>query len=521
MRIVPGPIPGRTLRGAAIGLLAASLLLVLAAAPVSAQSLSDFEKKVTVHKLANGWTFLIVERPVAPVFTFATYVDVGSAQEVPGITGIAHMFEHMAFKGTQKIGTNDWPKEKVALDKLEAAYLALDAERRKKDVDPAKVKEMEKAFTDAREEAETFVVKNEFDDILDTQGGVGLNAGTGNDSTVYFYSLPSNKLELWAYLESERFSNPVFREFYQERDVVKEERRMRTESQPFGRLFEQFVAAAFIAHPYGMPVVGYMSDLNSFSLTDAKAFYHKYYVPSNITTAIVGDVKAAEVIPLIEKYFGRIPKGDPPPPVRTIEPPQNGERDVKLTDPAQPIFIEGYHRPAATDPDNEVYEAISTILGGGRTSRLYRSLVRDKQIAAATRAFGSFPGDKYPTLFAVFAFPSKGHTNDEVENAIHAELDRLRTEEVSDTELAMVKARAKADLIRGLASNQGLAFNLSENQALSGDWRDLFRSVDRLDKVSKADIKRVASATFTETNRTVGTIETSGSASSKPAPAGE
>ena len=511
----PGP------RRALVALLAFGLLLAVAATPISAQSLSDFEKKVTVHKLANGWTFLIVERPVAPVFTFATYVDVGSAQEVPGITGIAHMFEHMAFKGTDKVGTSDFVKEKVALDKVEAAYQAMDAERRKKDADAAKVKDLEKAFTDAQDEAEKYVVKNEFDDIIDTQGGVGLNAGTSNDSTVYFYSLPSNKLELWAYLESERFYKPVFREFYQERDVVKEERRMRTESQPFGRLFEQFVAAAFIAHPYGMPVVGYMSDLNSFSLTDAQAFYKKNYVPANITTAIVGDVKAAEVIPMIEKYFGRVPKGDPPPPVRTIEPPQTGERVVKINDPAQPIYIEGYHKPAVTDPDNEVYNAIQTILGGGRTSRLYRTLVRDKQIAAAVQAVDGFPGDKYPTLFAVFAFAAKGHTNDELKDVIHAELDKLRNEEVSDTELTMVKARAKADLIRSLASNQGLAFNLSSNQALTGDWKDLFRSVDRIDKVTKADIKRVANATFLETNRTVGTIETKGGAASKPTPAGE
>jgi len=503
-----------------VGLLTACLLLA-AASPAAAQSLSDFEKKVTVHKLSNGWTFIIVERPVAPVFTFATYVDVGSAQEVPGITGIAHMFEHMAFKGTDTIGTNDIAKERVALDKIEAAYQALDAERRKKDADPAKVKVLEKAWSDAQDEAEKYVVKNEFDDIIDTQGGVGLNAGTGNDETVYFYSLPSNKLELWAYLESDRFMRPVFREFYKERDVVKEERRMSVESQPFGRLFEQFVAAAFIAHPYGMPVVGYMSDLNSFSLTDAQAFYKKNYVPANITTAIVGDVKASEVIPLVEKYFGRVPKGDPPPPIRTVEPPQNGERIVKIKDPAQPIYMEGYHRPAVTDADNEVYDAMSTILGGGRTSRLYRSLVRDKQVAAVVQTIETFPGNKYPNLFTVFAFPSKGHTTTEVGDAIHAELDRLRNEEVSDAELAMVKARAKTDLIRSLGSNQGLAENLSGNQVLTGDWRDLFRSVDRLDKVTKADIKRLANATFVETNRTVGVIETTGSAAAKSAPAGE
>ena len=509
-------------RAGAAALAALVVLAVWAAAapPASAQSLAEFEKKVTVHRLANGWTFLIVERPVAPVFTFATYADVGSCQEVLGVTGMAHMFEHMAFKGTDVIGTKDYKAEKVILDKIEAAYAAYDAERRRKDADAAKAKDLEKAWKDLQEEAEKYIAKSEFDDILDREGGVGLNAGTGKDSTVYFYSLPANKLELWAYLESERFAKPVFRQFYKERDVVKEERRMRTESQPIGRLFEQFLGAAFIGHPYGVPNVGYMSDLDSFSATDALAFFRKYYVPSNLTTVLVGDVKAPEAIKVIEKYFGRIPKGEQPASLRTVEPPQNSERTVRLIDPSQPVYAEGYHRPSGLDPDNEAYEALATILGDGRTSRLYRSLVRDKQIAAAAQAIPSLPGDKYPSLFTIFGMAAKGHTNEEVRDAIRAEIEKIKTEEVSDAELAMVKARAKADLVRNLATNQGLAFSMSQYQALSGDWRELFRSVERLDKVTKADVQRVAKAIFVETNRTVGYIETASSAS-KAAPAGE
>src|SRR5262245_9241295 len=236
--------------------LAVAVILCAAGSPASAQSVQEFEKKVTRHRLANGWTFVIVERPVAPVFSFATYADVGATQEVPGITGIAHMFEHMAFKGSRQIGTKDYAAEKVAMDKIESAYRAFDDERRKKGADPERVKSLEKAWKDAQEAAEQYVVKNEFDDIIDREGGVGLNAGTSSDQTIYFYSMPSNKLELWAYLESERFRDPIFRQFYKERDVVKEERRMRTESTPSGRLIEQFLAAAFTAHPYGMPVVG-------------------------------------------------------------------------------------------------------------------------------------------------------------------------------------------------------------------------------------------------------------------------
>ncbi|MGH9866655.1 MAG: M16 family metallopeptidase [Candidatus Polarisedimenticolia bacterium] len=477
-------------------------------APASAQDLPSMENKVTVHTLPNGWTFIIYERPVAPVFSFATYVNVGSAQEVPGITGMAHMFEHMAFKGTPGIGTNDYAGEKVALEKVDAAWHAYDTERRKPKADPEKVKALEKAWKDAQEAADKFIVKNEFGEIIDREGGVGLNAGTSADATVYFYSLPSNKTELFAYLESERFLKPVFREFYKERDVVKEERRLRTESQPFGRLIEQFLATAYIAHPFGQPTVGHMSDLDSFSREDAEQFYKTHYVPSNMVTSIVGDVKAAEIIPMLEKYFGRVPKGDPPPPVRTVEPPQTSERTVRLPDPSQPIYSEGYHKGSATDPDEPVFDAITDVLSNGRTSRLYRSLVRDKQIAVVAQALGGFPGNRYPGMFIVFAVPSPGHTNEEVRDAIRTELDRLKTEDISDEELAMVKSRTKAALIRGLDNNTGLAENLATYQTLFGDWREMFRTVEKIEKVTKADIRRVAAKTFVDTNRTVGMLET-------------
>jgi predicted Zn-dependent peptidase len=497
----------------------APALLLLAGLIVSraafAQDLAQAEKKITVHTLSNGWTFIIYERPTAPVFSFATYVRVGSAQEVPGITGLAHMFEHMAFKGTPNIGTNDYPAEKAVLDRIDAAYAALDAERRKTSADADKVKALEKTWKDLQEEADKYIVKNEFGELVDRFGGVGLNAGTSSDSTVYFYSLPSNKLELWAFLESERFMHPVFREFYKERDVVKEERRLRTESQPQGRLREQFTAAAFTAHSYHQPVVGYMSDLNSFSREDAERFYKTYYVPCNIVTSIVGDLKAAELVPLLEKYFGRIPKGDPPPAVRTVEPPQTAERVVRMPDPAQPAYLEGYHKGAATDPDEPVFEVMGQILSAGRTSRLYRSLVRDKQIAIMAQAGSGFPGDRYPNLFMITASPARGHTVDEVQTALRAELERLKTQDVTDEELERVKTRVKARLIRTLDGNSGLARNLSENQAMFGDWRELFRSADKIEKVTKADIRRMAAKTFVETNRTVGILETTPARSSK------
>jgi len=475
-----------------------------------AQDLASFEKRTTVKKLANGLTVIICERPEAPVFSFFTHVDVGSVQDPMDKTGLAHMFEHMAFKGTDTIGTRDYPDEKVALAKVETAYAAYIAERDKPvDRDEKKLKQLEQSWKDAIAAADKFSApyNNEFGKIVESQGGEGMNASTDYDETEYHYSFPVNRLELWAYLESERFLHPVMRQFYKERNVVIEERRMRVDSNPVGRLLEQFTEEAFAAHPYHRPTIGWISDLNSFSATDAQNFFNAYYVPSNMVVTVVGDVKASEAMPIVEKYFSRIPARPKPDTATTVEPPQNSERTVVLHEQSQPLYLEGYHRPDYRNPDDQVYDAIADLMSNGRTSRLYRALVRDKQIASDSAGFTGLPGTKYPQLFAFYAFPIPGHTTQEVGNAIHAEIDRLKKEDISDEELKMIKTRAKANLIRSLGSNEGLASDLSLYQARYDDWRELFRSVDRIEKVTKADIRRVANKTFTPDNRTVGIIE--------------
>ncbi len=485
-----------------------AIVLVLAAV-TAAQDLASFEKRTTVKTLDNGLTVVICERPEAPVFSFFTHVDAGSVQDPLGQTGLAHMFEHMAFKGTDKIGTTDYAAEKVALEKVEQVYAAYIAERDKPvGRDEQKLKELQKGWMDAVAEANKYVKPNEFPQIVENNGGEDLNANTADDETNYFYSFPENRLELWAYLESERFLHPVMREFYKERNVVIEERRMRVDSNPIGRLLEQFTTAAFQAHEYHRPTIGWMSDLNTFSATDAKKFFDKYYIPSNMVVAVVGDVKASETMPVIEKYFGRIPSRPKPDERTTTEPPQNAERRVILQDMSQPLYLEGYHRPDYRSPDDAVYDAIADLMSNGRTSRLYRALVRDKKIAADSAGFTGLPGNKYPHLFAFYAFPLPGHKPDEMADAIHVEIEKLKNEDISDEELKMIKTRAKANLIRGLGSNEGLANDLAIYQARYDDWRELFRSVDRIDKVSKADIRRVAKQTFVPTNRTVGIIET-------------
>jgi predicted Zn-dependent peptidase len=483
--------------------------LLLVATSIAAQDLASFEKRIQTRVLDNGLTVLLLERHDAPVFSYATVVNAGSAQEVPGITGLAHMFEHMAFKGSDQIGTKDWAAEQQALSKVEESYAAYDQARHATVPDAAKVEALRKTWQDTIAEADKNVEDNEFSEVVDRAGGVGMNAFTASDITAYFFSLPSNRFELWAYLESERFRKPVFRQFYKERDVVFEERRMRTESTPFGRLFEQFLGAAFMAHPYGFPGVGWPSDLHAFSATDAQAFFDKYYVPSNMVIAIAGDVSPAEAWPIIEKYFGRLPKAPAPAALRVVEPPQIAERTVTLRESSQPIYIEGYHRPASSDPDNATYDVISMLMSSGRTSRLYKSLVRDQKIAAGAAGFSGFPGEKYPNLFAFYAITTPGNPPDKAAAAIHTEIDRIKNEEVPAEELQSVKTRVKAGLIRQLTGNSGLALQLAQYQTLYGDWRELFREVERIDKVTAADVKRVANATFSESNRTVGKIESS------------
>src|SRR5277367_5640895 len=412
---------------------AITLCAIAFAFAAKAQDLASFEKRTTVKVLPNGLTLIICERPEAPVFSFYTLVDAGSADDPQGASGLAHMFEHMAFKGTDQIGTTNYPAEKIALAKVEIAYAAYDAEQRKMvGKSPARLAELKKTFDDAVDAAQKYVIPNQFSEIAEQNGAVDLNASTAEDSTQYFWSMPSNRLELWAYLESSRIGHPVEREFYKERDVVQEERRMRIDSAPTGRMVEQFLATAYVAHPYGRSGVGWESEISQVSATEAEAFHKKYYVPSNIVVAVVGDLKASESMPILERYFSKIPPGPRPEPMTTIEPPQFAERSVVIREATQPFYIEGYHRPDYRDPDDATYDAIADIFSNGRTARLYRSLVRDQRIAAVAQGFSGFPGDKYPGLFAVYAVPLPGHKDQEMRESIHKELDRLKNEDVSD-----------------------------------------------------------------------------------------
>ena len=480
------------------------LLLTSGAAPAAAQSL---EGKVVEHALANGLTLLLYERHQAPIIACHTYVKVGSANDKLGQTGVAHMTEHIAFKGTSTIGVTDYSAEKAFLAKLDALWQAIAQERNKgAQADAEKLKQLEGEFEEVSQDAQKYVISEAYSRIMEENGGVGLNASTARDETQYFVSLPSNRLELWMLLEADRLAHTVPREFYKERDVIREERRLRTDASPFGALMEQFLGTAFLAHPYKLPAIGWASDIQDITTAQLMAFYDEYYALSNMTIAIVGDLQPPEVMRLAEKYFGPLPPRPAAPPLRTVEPPQLGERRVEVEWDANPYFLIGYHRPSVNDADDLVFDVIAFLLSGGRTSRLYKNLVEEQQIAAYVDTAAAFPGEKYPTLFLLAGAPLSPHTSAEVEQAMYAELERLQTTPIEQAELQKVINNIEAQFIQSLASNSGLAAQLTFAQSVFGSWRAIEQQVARIKTITPADVQRVAKTYFTKQNRTVGVL---------------
>jgi predicted Zn-dependent peptidase len=467
-------------------------------------SLDRVIRQVTEFKLDNGMTFIVLERPRAPVASFLIHADVGGADEPDGQTGVAHYLEHLAFKGTPKIGTTDYKAEKPLLEKQDQLFDQIQAAKASgKTEEAAKFKA---EFDKVESEAAQFVKRNELGKIVEQAGGVGLNAATSTDATMYFYSLPANKLELWMSLESERFLEPVFREFYKEKQVILEERRLRTENSPIGQMVEVFADKAFSVHPYRRPVIGYTQDIQNLSRSDVQKFFDTYYVPSNLSVAVVGDVKASEVKRLAQIYFGRYKAKPAAPKLQIVEPLQTKTKEVTLKLQTQPWYLEGYHRPAMNHPDDAVYEIIGSLLSSGRTSRLYKSLVVEKQLALAAQGFSGYPGDKYPNLMLFYAQTAPGRTVDEVALALSKEIERLKTDPVSAQELEQVKTQARAGLLRSLNSNTGMAFSLLDYQVKTGSWRNLFKQLEAIANVAPTDIQRVAKATFRPENRTIGKL---------------
>ena len=461
---------------------------------------------------------LLVERHDEPSVAGGWVAHVGSANERPGITGIAHLFEHMMFKGTTTIGTTDAEKdfrileaqEKIR-DEMRAEEATMRGEIRKGKIDDfqkpenwtPKYRELQQHFKTLVDDERKVLVKNEFDNIYTANGASGMNAFTMQDMTAYFCTVPANKLELWMWMESRRLLNPVFREFYSERDVVFEERRMRLESTPLGRPMETFNAMFWEALPYSWDTLGWPSDVSTISKAQADEFYATFYAPQNLTLIVVGDFDAQKLIPEAEKYFGRIPRGkNNPPDLVTLEPKQVVEKRLNAEVAANPQVEIFWHTVPFSHQDSYALQILGQLLST-RTGRLYKGLVVGSGVATDAGA-GQY-SMKWAGFFDASGEAAPGHTPAEVENGIYAEIEKLQRDAVPPEELQKVKNNFAAAEYRKLNSNMSILNSLIWNTG-EGDWREINNAKTKLQAVTADDIKRVANRYFTKENRAVATF---------------
>ena len=459
---------------------------------------------VVEHQLSNGMLFLILPRSGAPIVSFVVQYPVGGVNEVPGTTGIAHFLEHLLFKGTTTLGTLDFEAEQRLFRRMDAVQdtvLALE----ETGAPPEELDSRRERIAQLEAEAGVYAVSNEFDRILSRNGARGFNARTDAESTTYFVEMPSNRAELWFLLESERMKHPVFREFYAERDVIAEERRLRVETQPGGLLHEAHLAEAFRVHPYGRPVVGFMPDIRRLDRRRVREFYNRYYGPNNAVVAIVGNVDPVRVIEWADRYFGDLEPTDPPPSAPDPEPPQEAERSVEVVFDAEPAIRIGWRVPEERHPDAAALSVLSSLLTGGSRSRLHRRLVvRDRLATFVTSVMA--PGVRFPRLFTIEATPRFPHSTEVAAEAVYSELDSLRRTPPAESELQNIRNQLEAGQVRGLTSYLGLALQLAGSASTYGDWRTGFQLRDRLAEVTPEDVSRVLDTYFRPRNRTVATL---------------
>ena len=476
-----------------------------------------FAQNVPVEEfiLDNGMKLLMVPRKGDPNVAAGWVAKVGSVNEGPGITGISHLFEHMMFKGTHAIGTNNINENLQVIQEMDAVKAEIRQEEVKlierqrlgeiTDITDPKNRTPHHQELLARYEAllkreKELIIKDEFDRVYTAAGASALNAGTDYDSTVYFVNLPANKLELWFWMESDRLSNPVFREFYSERDVVKEERRLRIESTPTGKFQEEFESIFWESSPYGWPVIGWPSDLDAITREEARAYFDLNYAPNNVTACLVGDFDTPQAIELAKKYLGRLKRGpkDPDPP-RTREVKQLAEVRMIAYAETNPEAVIRYHTVADGHRDEPALRILADLLNG-RTGRLYKSLVLEQ--AAANSASAANNGYKYEGYFEFRGVAKPGKTPEDVEAAIYKEIEKLQKELVGERELQKVKNQNAATDFRRLENNFQLMFQLLTYDSGRG-WRHINTDPKLVQAVNAEDIQRIAKAYFLPENRTV------------------
>lgn len=464
----------------------------------SAEAAPDIRQIVVEHRLANGMKFLLVRRETAPVFTAYIRVKAGGADERAGKTGLAHLFEHLAYKGTATVGSRNWQQEEGLLSAIAQAGDDLAAAA------PSSPKAglLKKRIDELSAQARTLERENALTEILTRNGGSDLNAETDKDLTTFYVSLPANRIELWALLEASRLAAPVPRDFYAERSVVMEERRERIDSEPMGVMLEELSLLGFSTSPYRWPTVGFSADLESLSMRDALEFHREHYVPSNALGAIVGDIDIEATERLLDRTFGAIPARPAPRPISATEPRRRSERRSTVFFDASPRLAVGFLKPTLPDRDDYVFDVIELLMTDGRTSRLYRALVTDQAVCSEVSSI-MVPGARLPHLYALIATPLANVPLEKVEAALLAELERLKTNPVDERELARVRVKLDVDFSRQISTNAGLADSLSFFEAIAGDWRYMADHRRQIASITAADVQRVARAYFVSENRVV------------------
>lgn len=480
------------------------LFLLLVTGRLGGKNFSAGTKSFT---LSNGMTFYVYERHSLPIFAAVVSVKAGSVDEKEGQTGLAHLFEHMAFKGTPVIGAVDFEKEKKILEQIDVTGCAIAAERRKGDAgDPQKIETLKNALRHLQTQHRQYIIKNQMADIYARNGGKSLNALTSRDSTEYFVSLPANRLELWFLMESERFKHPVFRGFYLEKEVILEEKRG-GQNTVNAVLLDDFFHAAFATHPYRHPGAGYTHDIRAHTVEKARDFFKTFYIPNNMTAAIVGDVKFKTVKRLAEKYFGDLPRGPLPPRPRFKEAGQNGERRVVVESAGEPAIYIGFRTPAHPDRDNLIMLLINQLLVNGRSSRLYKELVIKEKLTQNFFAFSNYPGTRYPALSVIHAKPNDSRSMSQLEAAIYTQLEKFKTEPVAPKEIESVIHQLEASFFQSCEDNLSIALKIAAGAVIYGDMDYEFKKLQELRTITPREIMETAKKYFKPSNRTVGVLQ--------------
>ena len=475
-----------------------AILLLVLAATAAAQNLRD---QVTLVTLDNGLRVLFVDSGAAPVIAINLMFDVGGVDEPAGLGGIAHMVEHMAFKGTPSIGSLDLEAEAAALAAVEVRALSLKYLR--EHGSPEEVEAAEAAFAEARARAQQLALTSPLDALFSTNGGIRLNASTGYDRTSYVLSIPSNRLELYARVYADVLLGTIFRQFYEERDVVRQERRQRNEDDPQGFLFEAFTGEAFDHHPYGRSLIGDAEEIEGYTATAAQAFFEAFYYPNRAVLALVGDVEVERDLPIIERYFGVLEPGPDLRPRLASEPPQLAEKRIVVEYDAEPQILIGYHKPTYPHRDAFVLDMVDAVLSSGRTSRLFQRMVLQDQSALDITTSSGYPAVRYNNLFVFYGLPRAPFGTADLEAAFLEEIEELKVELISDEELQKVKNQVRASSVLSLASSSGLASTLAFHELFAGGWEVFLTDFEIYESVSAEEIRAAVGKYFTAENRTV------------------